>query len=433
MKAIRAFGVLSLLLCLAAAIALAVLAMRKSARQSFTLADGTIIRIEAVTYGKSHQFSMEKPWQAWVRAHLSFAARLLPTGNTVVSSTTTQNDAMVFWIRRFDPQTGKHLPPKWGGVDVEDRDGCKFRIRGWGSSGNHISHFVAEAFPRREAGFWIHVHMDDEQMAQFEVENPVRGPFPKWVTEELPATHSDGDLLITLNRLRYRGGSDSPNVSTEFTVRQNGEPTKEWDDKSVRLSDATGNVGWSFLCTNEPAWQISANFYRTAAASFDEKEIWRLPKMRAPTNGEGITFNQSTSLNGAQLTLLAFAGAGTYTISNGVFLSSSATIAGNQWSISSGSDKAGSYNVVRVAQKTPLLLVQANGLTGDDRLLIRAKDAKGKIIAAEDHGSANDMHTFQFGKAIPAEELDLEFIINKPRHAEFIVKPPTAEPKTPRR
>ena len=431
-RAVRILGAFVLLL-MAAALVIAIVKHRPT-RHSVSLPDGTVIRLEAVTYGKVHKFSTAKPWQNWLRQHAPFARRFLPTGNGITSSTTTQNDALVFWVSHFDPRTGVHTND-WNGVDIQDRHGCRFRVQGWGTSYDgkmSVSHFTAEAFPRREAKFSIYVRTDGAHEAQFEIENPARGPFPEWAVEELPATRNDAGLLITLNRLRLRG-STTPYVSTEFTVRQNGEPTKDWDDKRVQLFDATGNMGWNFLCTNEPAWKVSARFYRVAGAQFAEEEVWRLPKMRMPTNGEGITVNQSMTLNGVQLKLLAFAGAGSFKTSNGVFLSASPSLTGNSWSMSSGVDKGVPYVYADVANQTPFLLMQVTGLPSDNRLLIRMKDANGKAISADDHGTSNDIHMYAFPKAAMPEEVTLEFMINMPRRAEFIVKPPMAEAGAPRR
>ena len=58
----------------------------------------------------------------------------------------------------------------------------------------------------------------------------------------------------------------------------------------------------------------------------------------------------------------------------------------------------------------------------------RTKDAQGKSIAAEDQETSNYLHTYRFGKGLSPGELELEFMINQPRHAEFIVKPPMARP-----
>jgi hypothetical protein len=126
--------------------------------------------------------------------------------------------------------------------------------------------------------------------------------------------------------------------------------------------------------------------------------------------------------------VLAFAGAGTHTISNGVFLSSSADAIGEQWNINRLSSKNGFYIRGTISHAAPALVLETKGLAGDDRLLVRAKDAMGRIIIADQHASLYGVSGWGFHPSAAAEEVELELLLNRPRYAEFIVKPPIAEP-----
>jgi len=425
-KALRPLRVL-LVLCALALIVIVSFVVQKWP-PSATLSDGTVIRLEAVTYGKSHtlRIGAVKPLE-WLREHLPFMAGFLPAAKGVTSKTSTSNDGLVFWLTHFDPKTGQHFDNL--SVAAVDEHGCKFleNSSGGASSGKlYLRNSAFEAFPRRESSFRMNVRAGDRQTS-FEIKSPAHGPFPKWTPEELPATRSDGDLAITLNSLQYHSDPYA-SISGDFAVRRSGVLTKEWKNQSMRLMDATGNAAWNVLCTNEPAWKITAKFYRVASASFDESEIWRLPKVRAPGDGEGITLDRSNSIGGVQIRVLAFAGAGTHTISNGVFLSSSADAIGEQWNINRLSSKNGFYIRGTISHAAPALVLETKGLAGDDRLLVRAKDAMGRIIIADQHASLYGVSGWGFHPSAAAEEVELELLLNRPRYAEFIVKPPIAEP-----
>jgi len=415
------------LLIIAGATVFALVALRGSRRLSHTMLDGTVVTVEAMTLGKSHAFTADKAWRRWLRRSVPFTRTFLKDDGFGTVRTSTENDALVFWISHFDPKTGKYLDPKWEEFDVTDEHGCKFRINGWGTSHGRnliVSHIAAEVFPRRQGKFRLHLRTRDSRNAQFEIENPVRASLPAWTAEPLPSTRTNGDLTIVLERVRLRGPLGNSYVSTEFVVRRDGSPTKDWDEKSVRLMDATGNQSATFLCTNEPAWKVSANFYRTPAALFSESEIWRVPKVRVPAEGEGLSLQRTGAIGSVQISLVAFAGAGKFETSNGVFIASSPDA--KEESVGTSGD------IMHVSAKGPFLLLQVAGLANEERLLIRGRDETGNVAAAQNYSRSGAMHVSRFDKPIEASVVDLEFIVNKPRHAEFIVKPPMLESRRSR-
>jgi hypothetical protein len=266
--------------------------------------------------------------------------------------------------------------------------------------------------------------------ARFEIDNPVRGSFPKWTPEELPATRNDGNASITLNRLSWKDGWN-PYVRGETTVRHKDVPADDYDAPG-QFMDATGNIGdWNRLCTNEAAWKLSATYCRVVKASFAESEIWRPGKVRAPRNGEGMTLGRTGQLSGVQLKLLALAGPGTFEISNNVFVASSAET--SEWQrLSFGRNENGPYVHGGIAQKHPFLFVEVQGIGNDQLLFIRAKDRDDKIAVPQSMFTSNDIRFYVFRNEVFADEVDLEFMVEKPIHAEFFVKPLMTEPPTSR-
>jgi hypothetical protein len=92
---------------------------------------------------------------------------------------------------------------------------------------------------------------------EFALTNSTIGAPAQWTPEQLPATKSDGDLEVTLNKLvagapmpSWEGGSLVPTndvvnqcVHLNFDFRQNGQSTTNWYPGPVQTTDASGN--WS--------------------------------------------------------------------------------------------------------------------------------------------------------------------------------------------
>jgi hypothetical protein len=424
---------LFVLLIVAGLILLSVRSRADRRSQAQTLSDGTVLQIEAVTFGQTHRFETGRAWQRWLQQHAPFLAKVFIRKPTMAMSSTssTQHETAMIWLNRHDPVTGRYLAPDWDRFEVIDDHGCRFHIGGWGSSyaggpqNFNVSHVSAEVFPRRQSHFRFLAKTHDGEEAECQIVNPAPSLVASnWTPEPLPITRADGDVEITLRRIQLLQGTESPWPRTDFEVTQNGIPTREWDDRQVRFIDPMGNTSWNLLCTNEPAWKVSVQLYRTAEAKFAEEEIWRLPKVRVPKAGEGLTMRRETNLNGVALSVAAFAGTGTHVVSNGIFIRSNPIVAGSTWSTSSGSENGVPYEITTTARKTPFLWVRVSGLKQNERVLVRAREEAGTVFAADNTGSSGNLHLFAFKQPIEVDEVDLELIVNKPRTAEFIVQPP---------
>src|SRR5262249_13317470 len=88
------------------------------------LPDGTVLRLEAVTYGKQHHFESGPFRLAWLRRLFPWLARLISPS----ADNTTPRDALVVWFTRRDA-TGRSLTftPLSHAIAL-DEHGCRFEI-----------------------------------------------------------------------------------------------------------------------------------------------------------------------------------------------------------------------------------------------------------------------------------------------------------------
>jgi hypothetical protein len=160
------------------------------------LADGSEIRLEAVTVGPRHWFLGGSRWQRLV------GQRVQPPQ---AGRYTGAPDSLMFWI------SGSALLQMRGqpSAVIYDEHGCSLGP-GW------PRRWQAETRAAPYAYGWLIAHTPPQPklltfqlqqdslpngtvpLAEFAVTNPVRARYPEWKPEPLPATRRDGDLAITL-------------------------------------------------------------------------------------------------------------------------------------------------------------------------------------------------------------------------------------------
>jgi len=255
--------------------------------QTITLADGTKLKLVAVTYGKHQSFPGER-YQS--------------------SEFDTSNDTLFVWIEQ------KHKGNDWPNYQIFVCDksatacvGAYSRNSRQIRPGDEMVGIQLDAFPRRQGKFYLRIQEWNPQNGRqtikngFVISNPARGHFPGWSPDPLPNTQEDGDLSVTLNRLEFgakapftrnpKAKNDPMNkgVLAAFQIQQNGKTATNWQPAQVETSDATGNhiTGWCNshwendeevtlyqygLWPDEPAWKLRAEFSRTSG--FHNDELW---------------------------------------------------------------------------------------------------------------------------------------------------------------
>src|SRR5882724_1728479 len=199
----------------------------------FKLADGSIVRLEKVSYGQNEKFMPRGGWLQRLEdeavAHLpnkwtsGFAYRPGVTSswwNNNVSHTNA--DALHIWITRRDPLSGNYSDVKIQSAQLLDEHGCTFIATQCGgdnygqvTNGYCVGWFTFEAFPRRESNFRLQLFDNynyGSNLCEFTVANPA--PPPKdasdWSANPLPITNRDRDVSFVLGSLTVKTNRDDP-------------------------------------------------------------------------------------------------------------------------------------------------------------------------------------------------------------------------------
>lgn len=445
MKRRAAFTLALVLVCPVAAVFLLAPRPAAPARQKFQLPDGNIVSLEKVTFspGTQHDFSFDDSSLARFRRHLPrFLRRYFPPPGKMSWNTTS--NSLVLWFTMADGKTG--APLDFHGhlaAEVVDEHGCSSGDQTYGSmsGGGDPAIYIATfaQFPRRQAMFRVRLRERrtpgvlstggelNKVVAEFEVPNPSRGPFPVWTPEPLPAARTNAELVFILKD----AGNPKPGPAwsgPRIDILRGGLPAWDWERDEIYVSEATGNRGQRPCCTNEAAWKLEVEFLHNVKAAFLPTEMFTVTNLSVPASGEAVPLTNSFSLQGKQFELCALAGPGHYVYSNIVVTLAEPPLAGQR----EGSHDSTSYQGATPIHTFDVRLYQPHvALTvpifGDDaRLLVRARYRDGvahKLVPGPSPSSYR-LRLFTLSGVTNAGPFDLDVIVHHVRRAEFMVKPP---------
>ena len=414
------------------------------------LSDGSILRLEQVTYGTQHRFD--------VRVSASPQPGRPPSRIDRPITEGTSDNCLMLWFTRRSPGRGEALDFSWWshclaiderGRTILDENPGEDAISQNSSSGRSGSrpfsprqdnqrcdiiaaHSTLRPFRHTGETFTLQVfNTAGEIVAEFDVHNPLRGPFPEWTPEPLPATKTDGDLRVTLRSLRPQWWDDSSNkvrrlaIHPEFEFEQSGQVSKHWTTESMQVLDALGNTAGANNCDLDPlesAWKLRLRLQRNEQAAFDPAETFKIPPIALPAAATSMSIRQDGSVQGAQITILAVGGSGP-TVYPGLAMQGGT-------SHFSGGDSDSEYKIeTRPGQGTlvnarrPHILYRVTGMQPQQHLMLQVVDDQARPVTVH----PNNFHDVVFGflKVQPdAKTIEMTFTVQKSREVEFLIAPP---------
>ena len=399
-----------------------------SMRHQITLKDGRIVELLGVTSGSEHTLQKRGPG--------AFLHRLIPAplkkafGPDLNSTFGFGHaDGIALWLMCYDPAQDAYATSWINKVIVFDEHGCGFASVGQGHTGDgyhHVTLMHLPAYPRRQPTFKARLIQStsgqDIVLGEITLRNPGPTEFPQWTPEPIPVTKSNGPVAVRLVKVE---AGKLP--STEFIGVEGRE--REWTLSENRYHDATGNSGLA-LCTNEKAWKYEATLFRTEYASFTTNELWTLANTVLPAPGSVQPIHLTNSVSGAEISVLYLVGPGTYTFSNSVCIASARVTTG-QLNTTSG----GRATTTTFGAANPTLILAHRHFGSDDQLLVRIRQGDQVVAFAKVASGSPGLWFHTLSWSLPQQDLpppntplDLDLIVQKGKHLEFLVPPPTAGP-----
>jgi hypothetical protein len=374
--------------------------------RTVSLADGSQLRIERVSFGKrdtafkpevSEFESVKKKLAAYLPK--AWAARIPVKGFPSSGNwwrwaiVHTNEDALHIWITQRDPTNGFEAVQA-GAAEIVDEDGYVYlstqeggdRLSapmmgtGWGPMQSELSWFTFEAFPRHERKMRLRLYSSYsggiDPSGKFLAEFQIMNPLPKanisnsWVTEFLPIEKRYGEISFILKDVGYKtnwveGQTNSTNwnrpwqysrnpveIVPKFEVLERGGRTLEWEPLDLDLRGNSGNIAprmWGdymsvFLSPRESAWKLAVKFFASERESAASNSVWVMRNLQVPGAGAFTPLTNEKELDGVQVAPVALAGPGeaVYDDDKLTRITASNSAAGN--SISFGMTHSRSFN-----------------------------------------------------------------------------------------
>ena len=419
--------------------------------------DGKVLRIEGITWGKSHQldyeYSSSGSWQFWNR-------RTMPIIHGY------DQDQLMVWMSCHDARSGRGIDFDWWsgnvvidplGEEINDVMPLFWQFGPHGSGGGsasrpyHANRTAYEnwvvgscfsAFHTDQGRFKLHVkNLLGEVVATFELTHPSPPTVQTWQADELPATKSVGDVSVTLKRLQanfnwhtnYGVKQKRWYFSPEATVSVNGQPANDWYAGLLDVTDPLGNSSQyrQLMSWREPAWKVRMVAARNQTSKFTAAETWNPADLPVPAKETAVPLSGSQTIGGVTVTLVAMAGPGNTSYS----IAAAGTARFGNFSSSSGgsafgsstkieSKRNGSTATVTVEANWPHLTLETTGLSALHRLYLLAKDDQGRDVPTQQTYHYGDLQSFFFKTEPDAKSLTLSVIVHKGHEFEFFIKPP---------
>lgn len=418
------------------------------------LPDGSILRLEKVTCGSTHECSYEFQKRMW---------GIFPTPQKQLLRHATEPDQLVVWMTRRSSRTGSPMNFAWWqssrlldkfGKELHDYQATMIEL-----GGLHEQRTLRDA-PKakvRSADAWMalscfpqHRTVDGmlrlkirntagNVVAEFEVPHPSPADPPMWSPESLPMTKTDRDLSVTLERIEVTPIKDlsSPNpkrwhLAPKFTLHwRDGRrrdcilPTHAVISPWTKDPEKVHNQCFE-SAFHEPAWKFRLAVVKYPYEDFEPDELATIRNISLPPADTAILHNEKVSANGVTLELVAIAGAGTtsYFVPRTVplerdFLQSSTKDASLKFEMSLAEP-----NRMRASSSFPHVLYRihlADRYRSIDTVLLDDRGAKPKgVIDLHD----KEFRGIVFQPATDSKTVDLTIIAQIAREFEFTFKPP---------
>ncbi len=422
--------------------------------------DGTILILEKVTVGTSHQFEWQRDQTVadWINGNWT---------QKYVANAGTQGESIVVWFSRRHPASDAPLDVDWwlrsaalddAGTELDDDNAGRDSFTASGSSGVGgtrpftasmpgakyemiVAHSAWRPFRHSGNSFKLRVFdTHGDVVAEFDVPHTMSATLPVWTPESLPATKKADDLDVTLTRLAVDSHEitegtrkrTSYNIRPVLTVSRDGEAEATPSVHEIEFEDAFGNTASQWNCRlnlREPAWKLKIKLWPGGQAPSPPASEWTVRGMTLSEATKAVPVRQSKLVDGLRLEFVAVGGSGKV-----VYTDTAPARSGGTSSSSGGAIGDASYRIAFQASggtatttvdcTLPHLLLRVAGADPDHRLVVRVWDEQGREVPVQQAPVMDQMVVVFLQPAADAKAINVTFMVQQPKKVEFFVEPP---------
>lgn len=434
----------------------------------YEMADGTILKIEALTVPPSHNLVYETP---------AMGFSLLPGMRSRRLSHYSGGNQVVVWMSRRHAKSGQPIDLDFwydnvviDAADEEISDYSdqnsqatlhQFSEHGYSNGGQSERPFkfdhgsysawvIASALPPfRPKGDRLHLKVknaDKKVVAEFNLPHPAPTAFPVWTADTLPKTFTNGDLEVTVKEIQSGGHEYKSNnrivtnywanATTDFKWK--GMPTTEWQQWTSFYSPLGTHMGSHSEdpTKREKVWKMTLTCSKTEKATFETSERGTLDKIELLEAEKTANSGKTTTINGCKIEVLTIGGKGPTSFEqsstrlgygSGHYTSSTNNYAFNQ-NISWRFEARGGTNA-KVTCESPFPWVMIDRSTGGSNSVfyVSVLDDQGREVKSQLQHMQNNLSIIYMQPEADVKSVKLDMKIHVPMVFEAYVEVP--EPK----
>ena len=322
------------------------LSARPAPSQSVRFPDGSVVSLEAVTFGME-QKTTGTLLQRLLRAVAPNQLKGLTGAREYEGSAPGE---LTFWARHFLSPAQLAAPSPAQIVTVPQDEAGNFgpSVNGQGL-GDYNERYVCSSFPRRgrtiRLQFFERVDAPGgsgdptwKPLGEFTVPNPAPSSYPAWSAPALPVKAAADSVELELSEFTQgmrpkdtwlNPGPGENYFLAKYQLRERGKPTEAWTAELRSFQDATGN-NWSVhssgttsqgggayeayftgpISPGEAVLQAQAYLWPTAKGPIPSRDRWTIRDIPIPAKGRTLALLRRQEVLGVPLELTAIYGVG---------------------------------------------------------------------------------------------------------------------------
>lgn len=273
------------LVILATIISLVIAHLAQAQNQTAKLADGTVVSLEGITFGKERQFG---------------GRTIVPVNMAFNRAEDTTRDAVILWIKGVRPATGPtaHWGLQPGSIRIYDESGKEYPGCEQYIETRYLPHnehaIVLYSWPRRTSEIRVEVGYGMRSVkadtVQFHVRNRLDSKAMPFTPAPLPISRGDADLAVTLDSIRparpvmswsgpiemqerlSRGHNLLANATFTYVFR--GKSDANWQPTDSIVTDSVGNPYHSTASSLYQPSRTALSYYRSDTGEPVKLGVW---------------------------------------------------------------------------------------------------------------------------------------------------------------
>ncbi len=252
----------------------------------------------------------------------------------------------------------------------------------------------------------------------------------QWEPDPLPASRMDVNLTVTLNSVDFFATSENNGVyvSPRLTYEHDGMTSTTWGSSEI-FHDLLGNQSYAWNCDLSPAesaWKMTLRMSQHTNGRFLPEETKKLPSRPLTPARQLDAVSETYKVNGHSVSIVGMGGQGPldFTLRNSNARFKTGEYQPQQYGTGMSSRCSNNQCDVEFSSGLPFLITSDSLGQQDSYVTIVFRDQDGEILPQRGSSGTQGLLFWFFDPKPTSTSVEIEIIVQKYRHAEFLIAPP---------